>query len=71
MSFNPNAAKAVTRIRDRLPSLPTVVELGSQRFTTKVMGREHITTTKQFFDYLGFSRYDTVDFNDDRKPPPP
>ena len=63
MTFNPMMGYAVVRFRDLLPKAPSVIELGSQTLTIRVSGHPKITTVPEFYEHLGFERYDSIDFN--------
>ncbi len=54
---------AVVKFRDLLSKAPSVVELGSQTLTIGVVGHPEITTVPEFYEYLGFASYDSIDFN--------
>ena len=63
MSFNPLMGMTIGRLRALLPPTPSVVELGSQTLKLSVKDHPEITTVPAFYGYLGFSRYDAIDFN--------
>ena len=63
MTFNPCSGYSVIRIRPRLPEKPTVIELGSQTMSFSIGSEPQIKTVEQFYENLGFTKYDSIDFD--------
>lgn len=55
-------AGSICRLRERFPEHPAVCELGSQTLTVGIDG-EDIKTVPEFYKFLGFSQYESIDFD--------
>ena len=68
MTYNPACVKAALTVGKLMPDNFTVLDIGSQTLTANLKAseeRENFTTVPGLYKFMGASKYDAVDFNDE------